>query len=312
MPVSPTTLAQRIKRIRKFNRFYTRILDLLGRTLPYSQYSLSEARILFEIGDQDSPVAQDLVKQLNLDPAQLSRTLKRLEGQGLVVKSPSKTDSRKQILHLSQSGQSELAQLQKLSSHQIESLLSGLSVDQQTQLIDAMQSIETLLGADKATSNLFSIRTYRPGDAGQVIRQHALFYNEHYQFDMSFEAYVSEGLTRFMNGYDVSRDRLWVAELNDRFIGSIAVTKVENTEIAQLRWFLIDPGSQGMGLGNKLINEALLFCRQAGYQGVLLWTIKNLDAARHLYTKSGFELTETKAHTIWGRDLVEEKWELVI
>ncbi len=149
----------------------------------------------------------------------------------------------------------------------------------------------------------------RPGDIGAVIRLHGLVYGAEYQFDYTFEGYVAEGLVQFLKAHDPGRDCLWLAEEEDQLVGCIAIVHRTNTE-AQLRWFLLHPDFRGQGLGRRLLNQALDFCRAAGYQTVLLWTVRGLQAATHLYRSAGFRITEAHTASLWGRTITEERYDL--
>ncbi len=154
------------------------------------------------------------------------------------------------------------------------------------------------------------IREYQPGDLGYIDYLHCKLYEREYGFDVSeFEPYVLPAMGKFLETKDRSGSMVWVAEDNGVIVGSIAI--IQNSEDdAQLRWFLIDPSARGTGLGNAFIMTAIDFCKEKGYKSIYLWTVKNLDAARHLYKKYGFEITEYASRFLWGVDLIEERWEL--
>jgi len=298
-----------VERIRRFNRFYTQILGLLNNKLLKSDYSLAEARILFELNQTSNPVSKDLSHQLHLDPAYLSRLLMQFEKQGLIRKKKSLKDTRKQVLSLTSKGESEIVKLQELSNDQIKSSLPNTTKEDHEQLVEAMDRIEQIFTGQKPQSKTFTLRSHRPGDIGYITYQHAVFYSRNYGFDTTFDAYVASGLAQFAMNYDARKEHLWVAEDGTMPVGSIAIVKAEEA-IAQLRWFLVEPQASGIGLGNKLFHEAVEFCKRKNYQKIILWTVSNLYAARHLYEKFRFHVTTTKTHHIWGQELTEELWEI--
>lgn len=151
----------------------------------------------------------------------------------------------------------------------------------------------------------------RPGDLGRIISLHGTLYAREYALDYTFEGYVAAGLGQFAKTYDERQDRLWVAEEGEQLVGSIAIAGRPD-QTAQLRWFLVHPEARGSGLGRKLLGEAVEFCRARGFRSVFLWTISELKAAAHLYREAGFQLTEQKAHTLWGGPRVEERYDLVL
>jgi N-acetylglutamate synthase-like GNAT family acetyltransferase len=155
-----------------------------------------------------------------------------------------------------------------------------------------------------------AIRTdLRTGDIGSLIGLHGELYALEYGWDWTFEAFAAQTFGRLAESWDPARDRIWIAERRDRIIGCIAILAVE-PGVAQLRWFLVHPSVRGSGLGRRLIDEALSFCRRAGHAHVFLWTMASLTAAAHLYRSCGFELTHQETVEKWGAVLTEERYDL--
>jgi N-acetylglutamate synthase-like GNAT family acetyltransferase len=153
----------------------------------------------------------------------------------------------------------------------------------------------------------FSLRhDIRPGDLGAIVYLHGRLYSREYGFDPTFEAYVAAAMARFVLAH-TDRDRLWIAEKDDRIIGSIAIVAASETE-AQLRWYLVDPSARGLGLGKTMLHQAVEFSRQSGYDSVFLWTVSALTDAARLYRTAGFEKVEEKPGKQWGRDVIEERY----
>jgi GNAT superfamily N-acetyltransferase len=134
-------------------------------------------------------------------------------------------------------------------------------------------------------------------------------YAEEYDYDETFEAYVADGLARFIWSFTPDRDRIWLAEIGGQIIGSIGIVGRSKSK-AQLRWFFVHPKCRRIGLGRKLLTEALRFCKQCRYRTVFLWTTSELSAAQHLYTGAGFRRTRKKTHQIWGKTITEERYDL--
>jgi GNAT superfamily N-acetyltransferase len=149
----------------------------------------------------------------------------------------------------------------------------------------------------------------RPGDIGYLIYLHGILYARECNYDITFEAYVAEGIADFIQSFNPKKDRIWLGEANQHTIGSIAIVG-RSKRAAQLRWFFVHPAYRGHGLGKRLLEQALQFARRRKYSTVLLWTTSELDTARHLYTQAGFMKTRQLKHKIWGRMTTEEKYDL--
>ncbi len=153
------------------------------------------------------------------------------------------------------------------------------------------------------------VREYKPGDPSLVAHLNMVLYQKHYGFKGIFEYYLVKGLAEFLENPDGSQ--LWVAEIDSTIAGSIAIVK-KSEQSAQLRWFAVEASVQGMGIGSKLMDKAMQFCEGSGYTEISLWTIDILHAARHIYHKHGFVLTQTQENTEWtDHVLIEEKWEKI-
>lgn len=150
----------------------------------------------------------------------------------------------------------------------------------------------------------------RPGDIGWIVSAHGLVYAREWGFDHTFEAYVACPLAECVRAAS-ARDRIWLAERDGRIIGCIAIVAA-SPQTAQLRWFLVEPGARGHGLGKRLLREAIAFCKACGYESIVLWTVQALAAAAHLYQSCGFRKVEEKPGRRWGVDVIEEKYELAL
>ncbi len=158
-------------------------------------------------------------------------------------------------------------------------------------------------------SHIITIRhEFKPGDAGRLIELHGLLYSREYGFDHTFEAYVAKPLAEFMLS-QTPRERIWLVDSDGVLMGSVAIVKQTESE-AQLRWFLLHPVLRGRGLGNRLVEEAVAFCRESGYDKVFLWTVSSLVAAAQVYRNTEFQITEEHTHEIWGCKLTEQRYDL--
>jgi DNA-binding MarR family transcriptional regulator/GNAT superfamily N-acetyltransferase len=298
-----------IQAIRSFNRFYTRQIGVLREGLLKSPFSLAELRVLYEIAHRKQPTAAELCQQLGLDPGYLSRILRGLEKRGLVSKSASQMDGRQSLLVLTGRGRKTFAALDARQSEEVAGMLRRLPPAGQARLVQAMRSIQSVLGAGPEPKTAYILRSHQPGDMGWVVHRHGVLYAQEYGYDETFEALVAEIVARFVRHFDPKRERCWIAERDGEIVGSVFLVKKPKT-VAKLRLLLVEPSARGLGIGKRLVDECLRFARRVGYKKMVLWTQSELPAARHIYQEAGFTLAQQKKHQSWGRnDLVSQVWE---
>jgi len=305
-------LDDKIAKVRSFNRFFTRKIGVLREGLLHSSYSLTEVRILFEIANNENPTATMLSRELGLDAGYLSRILTRFEEQGLTKRVRSEQDGRQYYIHLTPEGKKIYSMLDQRARDEIAELLYELREDEQQRLLQAMEDIENIL--DKKSlkfSEAFILRSHRPGDMGWVVHRHGAMYAQEYGWDERFEALVAQIAADFINNYNPERERCIIAEMNGEIVGSVFVVQNSDT-VAKLRLLLVEPKARGMGLGTRLVEEAIAFARRVGYQKLILWTNSVLEDARRIYKKLGFKLVEQEPHNSFGKDLIGETWELIL
>ena len=302
---------QRIEAVRRFNRFYTRQIGVLQEGLLRSPFSLTEARVLYELARRPGVTASELAEDLGLDAGYLSRILRGFGARGLVDRTRSEADGRQSHLRLSARGGEVFAPLEQASRSEIGRLLSRLSEPQQSGLLDAMRRIEDTLGASATARPPYVLRPHRPGDMGWVVHRHGVLYAEEYGWDERFEALVAEIVAGFVQHYQPARERCWIAEQDGRSVGSVFLVE-QSAEVAKLRLLLVEPLARGVGIGARLVQECERFARAAGYQKITLWTDSILHAARHLYRKAGYRLVQEEPHHSFGHDLIDETWELLL
>jgi DNA-binding MarR family transcriptional regulator/GNAT superfamily N-acetyltransferase len=305
------TSEEKIGVVRQFNRFFTRQIGVLREGLLHSPYTLTEARILFELGHRDHLTASDLCRELGLDPGYLSRILARLEQQGLLEKVRPDKDGRQRLLRLTPQGSNAYALLDQRSRDEVSEMLFDLSDEEQQRLLKAMQTIESVLTKGLKYSDPFFLRSHEPGDMGWVIHRHGVLYAQEYGWDEHFEALVAQIVADFINNYKPERERCWIAEMDGEIIGSVFVVQSSET-VAKLRLLLVEPKARGLGLGTRLVEECIRFARRRGYQKLMLWTNSILVEARHIYEKTGFKLVAEESHHSFGHDLIGETWELIL
>ena len=304
-----TSNATGIAAVRRFNRFYTRQIGVLRQGLLDSPFSLAEARVLYEIAHRQQPTATELGQDLQLDAGYLSRILRAFEKRGLLRKQASPTDARQSLLSLTAAGRKAQSALEAASNAEVGAMLAALPADSRPRILQAMQTIERLLGASPATHEPYLLRTHRPGDMGWIVHRHGALYAQEYGWDETFEALVAEIAAKFVQNFDPRRERCWIAERDGEILGSVFLVK-HSASTAQLRLLLVEPSARGLGIGRRLVEECIRFARQCGYSDITLWTNDILSAARHIYESAGFRLVGEKPHHSFGHDLVGQTWEL--
>ena len=311
MPVE--NLEDRISAIRRFNRFFTRQIGVLREGLLHSPYSLTEARIIYELAHRDVVTAADLGRELGLDAGYLSRIVSRLEQQGLLDRLPSESDGRQRLLRLTPAGEQAFALLDQRARDEVGEMLHNLSEEEQQRLLTSMQTIESVFDKGKSFkfAEPFFLRSHESGDMGWVTHRHGVVYRQEYNWDERFEALVAQIVSDFINNYNPARERCWIAEMGGEIVGSVFVVQASET-VAKLRLLLVEPKARGLGLGSRLVEECLRFARRHGYKKMMLWTNSILVAARHIYERAGFKLVAQEAHHSFGHDLIGETWELVL
>ncbi|MGB4439568.1 MAG: helix-turn-helix domain-containing GNAT family N-acetyltransferase [Sedimentibacter sp.] len=303
-------LKKEVSIIRSFNRFYTNVLSLLDRHILESSFSLSETRVLHEIEKTEKCTSKKLSEILCMDAGYLSRILKQFEKYGMIEKHRDPEDARSYFLYVTRIGKEKMDELNSRSDEQIYSLIQPLTEENQTRLVRNMTSIENILTESKQikSENITIREDVRVGDAGYIIYMHGRIYSQEYNYSMAFEGYVAQSFYEFLLNYNPNHDRLWLAEYYGEIIGSIGI--VGRGDRAQLRWFILHPDYRGIGLGKRMLNGALSYCREKGFRSIYLDTTNDLDTAIAMYTKAGFVKVSEKKNNSWREDLTEIEFEM--
>lgn len=306
-----TTFNEEVATIRKFNRFYTNVLGLLNQDVLKSDYSLSEARVLHEIQKTENCTPKKLAETLSMDAGYLSRILKKFQEEGMVDKKPSSEDGRSHYLYCTEKGEEKMTELNASSDEQLYQLVKTLSEEDRMKIVQNMVSLQHILtGRQNLKLEDITIRNeVRPGDASYITYMHARIYNKEYNYNTTmFEGYVAQSFHEFLLNYDPNKYKLWIAEHNNEIVGSIAI--LDHGDRAQLRWFLLHPDYRGIGLGKRLFNGAIDYCKQKEFKTVFLDTTNELDQAIRMYKKAGFVQVAETENNSWREDLMELEFEL--
>jgi len=298
--------------LRSFNRVYTRRLGLLNERLDDSAFSLTEARVLYELAHHAGTTAADIGRTLGLDRGQLSRILKHFRQTGLVDQRTSEAHAKRQLLSLTEQGRAAFALLDGAARKSVGQLLDDLPARDRPRLVAAATAITRILESDgdKASGSTLRLRDLQVGDLGWVTHRQAVLYAEEYGWDVSYEALVAEILAGFASSYDRQRERAWIAESGGAVVGSIFLMRSSEPDTAKLRLLYVEPSARGLGVGRALVGACIEQARAVGYRTLELWTNSVLVSARRIYEAAGFRLREEAPHRSFGKDLVGQTWVL--
>jgi len=307
--VVPAVDADRVAALRAFTRSYTALLGVLDEGLLHSPYSVTEARVIFELAQREVTHVADLRRDLGIDAGYMSRITARLEADGLVRRERSLTDARRQVLRLTEQGRAVFDMLDARAAEQATQLLAGMPDPVQRRVVAAMDTIRAAF-ADQATSpSTVVLRAPAPGDLGWVVARHGAQYAAEYGWDDTFEGLVARIVGDFAADHDPRREAAWVAEIDGEPVGCVFCVAADETT-AQLRLLLVEATARGRGVGRRLVDQCVRFARRAGYRSIVLWTNDVLVSARRIYEAAGFTLVDEEPHHSFGHDLVGQHWSL--
>ncbi|MGH2538958.1 MAG: bifunctional helix-turn-helix transcriptional regulator/GNAT family N-acetyltransferase [Actinomycetota bacterium] len=295
-----------VSAVRSFNRFYTDLIGLLRDGLLDTPYSLTEARVIFELAQQPSLEVVELRRRLDIDAGYLSRILQRFSVDRVVTRERSSEDGRRQVVRLTRRGRRAYSMLDARSANQVARLLEPLAGDEQRRLVGSMNAIREVLG-ERESGRGVVLRPPAPGDYGWIVSRHGAIYADEYGWDESFEALVARIVADCVERRDRGRERAWIAELDGERAGCVLCVG-KDRDTAQLRLLLVEPRARGRGIGSRLVDECVRFARRARYERIVLWTNDVLEDARRIYEAAEFELIDEQEHHSFGRDLVGQHW----
>jgi DNA-binding MarR family transcriptional regulator/GNAT superfamily N-acetyltransferase len=299
---------ERVSAVRAFNRFWTQQIGVLGAGLLQTPYSLTEARVLFELAQRPTTEVAELRLGLELDAGYLSRILKQFKEDKLVAAEPSPVDARRQLVRLTAKGRRIFEKLDARSSAEVQAMLARLGEEGQGALLRAMRSVERAFETSGAPRTVL-LRSLAPGDLGWVVERHGALYAAEYGWDDTFEGLVAKIVAEYVERRDARKDAAWIAEVDGERAGCIFCVRKDD-ETAQLRLLLTEPRARGCGVGSRLVDECVRFARRAKYKRIVLWTNHPLVAARKIYERAGFRLTREEKHHSFGHDLVGQSFSM--
>ena len=307
--VSPSSIAK----VRSASRDLVRELGFMSRTLAGTGLPPSAVHAIIEIGAAAVPSAKDLSEKLLLEKSTISRLVRSLAAKGLIRETRSGTDRRIKHLSLTRKGSRLLAAITRFAELRVSGALALLPARIQRTIMEGLQvysaALSRVSGRPAEPHNPATIRDgYQPGVIGRMVEMHGEYYSRMDGFHVAaFEAIVAGGLAEFMPRLGNPNNGIWTAEQDGRIVGGLAIDGEDlGKRRAHLRWFIMDDLIRGTGVGKLLLKAALKFCDARGFSETRLWTFQGLDAARHLYERTGFALADEHDGDQWGTKLTEQ------
>lgn len=304
MPLSDSEISA----FRRFNRFYTRRIGALNRGFLDSEFSLTEARVLYELAHHGRTSAAQLVAGLGIDAGYLSRMLQGFQRRRLVQRRRSETDGRARVIELTGRGRARFDRLDVRQRADVQRVLGPLAPAARRDVLDKLGAVEQALGETPGPGEI-QLRRHRPGDVGWITHRQARLYFEEYGWNEEYEALIARIMADFLVKHDPERERAWIAERDGEILGSIFCVK-KSRAVARLRLLYVEPAARGTGLGTRLVRACMAFAREAGYSRMTLWTNSVLTAARRIYEREGFVQVAEERHRHFGKSLTGQTWEV--
>lgn len=304
-----------IEEIRRSSRIMVRELGFMNATLAATDYSPSAVHTLLEIENYGSMTAIQLAQILGLEKSSVSRMLSKLIEADEIKEVQAINDGRFKSLQLTDKGRNTVKKINAYGEMRVIRAIENSEPFEQKQIAQGLTSYAEALVACrtnpivKVSKNIEIMSGYRAGMIGRIAEMHGRYYAKNYGFGHFFEAKVASGVAEFSERLNDENNNIWLAIHNGQIIGSVAIDGQDlgNNE-AHLRWFILEDGYQGSGIGKRLLAEAITFCDQKEFSAVQLWTFSGLDAARKLYESFGFKLTKEWEGNQWGKTMLEQQF----
>jgi len=274
---SSSELSRQILSIRRFNRTYTTRLGLLRKSYLDGSFSLTEARILFEIGAAPGITAVRLCTLLDLDRGYISRTLASLTRRRLVKQTASKQDAREKLLSLTAAGDKALARIDAQSSKQTEAWLAPIAAADRDAIVQSLQRVEEIL----ARPQLRIVRLTRETDDARRILA------EYYEAVSVIQRDASGAIQRIINE---PASGMWLAMLGEEVVGCVVLRRLASIEGAsECKRLYVVPAARGKRIAEALLDAQEEYARNAGVKWIYLDSHDGLQPAIALYRKRGYK-----------------------
>lgn len=318
-----TASAPALDVIRDASRRLVRELGFLRQTLAGTDLPASSVHALIAVGEGEADTAAALCEVLCLDKSSVSRLVRKLVDGGLLAEGASDRDGRLKPLSLTVRGRAMLEAIHRFARLQVGKALDSLPPSAQRTVAQGLSAYAAALQASRTGRPAVAVAAdtailagYQPGVIGRCVEMHARYYARTAGFGAVFESTVAAGLGAFVPRLDRADNGLWVAVRGGEIVGTVAIDGEDlnggepggEGRAAHLRWFIVDDGARGGGIGRRLLAEAVAFCDRRGFDETRLWTFRGLDAARRLYEQAGFALVQETPGRQWGAEVMEQRF----
>lgn len=311
--MTQNALEQKIAALRRFTRFFAQRLGALEAGPAGSPYSATEVRVLAELAQYEHRTVTALSRSLGLDAGYLSRVIRRLETTGIVVKTADSADHRQQPMSLTPAGRTEVATLDAITTARYASMVRMLPPHIHAPLLDAMERIEGAFGSDVPARDPapYLLRPHRLGDVSLVAQRSIASAMEEFDVGGSYETAMLGAAAQFLEQFHAERECVSIAERNDAPVGSVFVRQVSG-EAAELLLLHVESQARGIGIGRRLISEAIAFATRAGYSTLQLDMLDVMKTARLLFHAAGFRHVSEEAEPRFGRAVQRQRWQVAL
>lgn len=280
---SEPQIATQISALREFNRFYTARLGLLRRHHLDGEFSLTEARILYEIGANPKMTASTLCVALELDAGYISRLLSAFTKRKLVRQAASEADGREKLLTLTAVGEKAVARLNEQSMTQIQGMLVNVNAADREALVASLTKVRFILsGQQKAAVRI--VRLASADDDALAILQ------EYYE---AVHVVQRDNPGSIQKIIDAPSSGIWLAYLEDEVVGCVVLRKLPSIPLAsECKRLYVRPSARGNHIADKLLDAQEAFARSQGVQWIYLDSYDDLKTAIALYERRGYKRCE--------------------
>ena len=274
---------EQISAIREFNRFYTARLGLLRKRHLNGELSLTEARILYEIGARPKLIASTLWEMLGLNAGYISRCLAVLTKRKLVLQTASRKDGREKLLTLASAGEGTVAWLNEQSALQIQGLLATVSSTDREVLLDSLAKVRAILSGSKADTVRIVRLSESNDDAVRLLQ-------EYYEAVHVVQRDTPEAIQKII---DDSCSGVWLAYLEEKAVGCVVLRKLDSIPFAgECKRLYVQPASRGRHIAEELLDAQEDFARNQGLHWIYLDSYDDLKVAIALYRRRGYVACE--------------------